>query len=303
MDAVINVSGEVLDPMELPFDKSITLKEVIALAGGVSFAGDDNEIIVYRMPFEGSNIGKVQEKSLSLKSDGDFTFKPYDAVVVRRKYGFEFQEFVTVKGEVLYPGQYAIRQGETLNDLIKKAGGLTAQAFASGAEFTRASKGAVSIDLDKALSRKNSAENIPLLAGDIIDIPAKDFTIEIRIANTEVEKYGAFSEDYSGESIHVAYVKGKSANWYVKHMAGGFGENAKRSNTVVVYANGRAQDYRPWRLVNKSPKVLPGSMIVVGEKPERLQKEKEEIDWGALTQNLISQATALLTVVTLATRL
>jgi hypothetical protein len=72
---------------------------------------------------------------------------------------------------------------------------------------------------------------------------------------------------------------------------------------VVVYANGRAQDYRPWRLVNKSPKVLPGSMIVVGEKPERLQKEKEEIDWGAFTQNLVAQATALLTVVTLATRL
>lgn len=303
MDAVISISGEVLDPIELPFDKAITLKEIIALAGGVSFAGDDSEIIVYRMPFEGSNIGKVQEKSLSLKSDGDFTFQPFDAVVVRRKYGFEFQEFVTLKGEVLYPGRYAISQGETVKDLIEKAGGLTEQAFAAGAEFTRVDKGAVSISLDKVLSRGNSAENIPLLAGDIIEIPAKDYTIEIRIANTEVVKYGAFSEDYSGESIHVAYVKGKSANWYVKHMAGGFGENAKKSNTVVVYANGRAQDYRPWRLVNKSPKVLPGSMIVVGEKPERLQKQKEEIDWGAFSQNLIAQVTSLLTVITLATKL
>jgi hypothetical protein len=118
-----------------------------------------------------------------------------------------------------------------------------------------------------------------------------------------VEKYAAFSEEYSGESIHVAYVKGKSANWYVNHMAGGFGENAKKSNTVVVYANGRAQDYRPWKIVNRSPKVLPGSMIVVGEKPERLQKQKEEIDWGAFSQNLIAQVTSLLTVITLATKL
>jgi len=300
---VISISGEVMDPLELPFDKSITLNEVITLAGGVSLAGDDNEIIVYRMPFEGSNIGKVQEKSLSLKSDGDFTFQPYDAVVVRRKYGFEFQEFVTLKGEILYPGRYAISQGETVNELIKKAGGLTEQAFAAGAEFTRAGKGAVAIRLDKVLKNKNSAENIPLRADDIIEIPKKDYTIEIRIANTEVEKYGAFSEDYSGEGIHVAYVKGKSANWYVKHMAGGFGENAKKSNTVVVYANGRAQDYRPWRIVNKSPKVLPGSMIVVGEKPERLQKQKEEIDWQAFSQNLIAQVTSLLTVITLATKL
>jgi len=303
MDAVISISGEVVDPIALPYDRNITLNEVIALAGGVGFAGDDSEIILYRMPFEGSNIGKVQETSLSLKSDGDFTFQPYDAVVVRRKYGFEFQEFVTIKGEVLYPGRYAISQGETVNELIKKAGGLTGQAFAAGGEFTRTGKGAVAIRLDKIVKNKNSAENIPLRAGDIIEIPKKDYTIEIRIANTEVEKYGTFSEDYSGESIHVAYVKGKSANWYVKHMAGGFGENAKRSNTVVVYANGRAQDYRPWRLVNKSPKVLPGSMIVVGEKPERLQKQKEEIDWGAFAQNLVAQATALLTVITLATKL
>ena len=86
-------------------------------------------------------------------------------------------------------------------------------------------------------------------------------------------------------------------------MAGGFGENAKKSNIIVIYANGRAQDYRPWRFVNRSPKVLPGSTIVVGEKPERLQKQKEEIDWEAFSQNLVAQLTSLLTVITLATRL
>ena len=302
-DAVINISGEVKTPLELPYDRNITLHDVIDLAGGLTFAGDSNEVVVYRMSFEGSNIGQVKELALNILRDADFTFDPYDAVVVRRKFGFEFQEFVTLKGEVVYPGRYAIHQGETVRDLIKKAGGLTEQAFAAGATFTRADKGTVSISLDKVIKGKSKAENIPLLAGDEILIPAKDFTVEIRIANTEVERYSAFSEEYAGESIHVAYVKGKSANWYVKHMAGGFGENAKKSNTVVVYANGRAQDYRPWRFVNRSPKVLPGSTIVVGEKPERLQKQKEEIDWEAFTQNLIAQVTSLLTVVTLATKL
>jgi len=41
----------------------------------------------------------------------------------------------------------------------------------------------------------------------------------------------------------------------------------------------------------------------VGEKPKRHQKQKEEIDWGAFSQNLVAQATALLTVITLATKL
>ena len=302
-DAVINISGEVKTPLELPYDKNITLHDVIDLAGGLTFAGDSNEVVVYRMSFKGSNIGQVKELALNILRDADFTFDPYDAVVVRRKFGFEFQNFVTLKGEVIYPGRYAINQGETVRDLIKKAGGLTDQGFAAGATFTRSDKGTVSIRLDKVIKGKSNAENIPILAGDEIFIPKKDFTVEIRIANTEVERYSTFSEEYAGESIHVAYVKGKSANWYVKRMAGGFGENAKKSNIIVIYANGRAQDYRPWRFVNRSPKVLPGSTIVVGEKPERLQKQKEEIDWEAFSQNLVAQLTSLLTVITLATRL
>ena len=302
-DAFISISGEVKTPLEIPYDYKITLAEAIELAGGLTFAGDSNEVVVYRMPFKGSDIGQIKEIELSISRDADFTFDPYDAVVVRRKFGFEFQEFVSLKGEVVYPGRYALRQGETVRDLIKKAGGLTEQAFAAGAIFKRLEKGTVTISLDKVLKGKSKAENMPLLAGDEILIPAKDFTVEIRIANTEVERYAAFSEEYSGESIHTAYVKGKNAAWYIKNMAGGFGEKAKKSNTVVVYANGRAQDYRPWRFVNRSPKVLPGSTIVVGEKPERLQKQKEEIDWEAFTQNLIAQVTSLLTVVTLATKL
>ena len=159
------------------------------------------------MPFEGNDIGQVKEIGLDIVRDADFTFDPYDAIVVRRKFGFEFQEFVTLKGEVLYPGRYAIRQGEKIRDLIKKAGGLTNQAFAAGATFTRAGKGTVSISLDKVIKGNNKAENIPLIAGDEILIPTKDFTVEIRIANTEVERYATFSEEYSEKVFTLLMLK------------------------------------------------------------------------------------------------
>ena len=63
-----------------------------------------------------------------------------------------------------------------------------------------------------------------------------------------------------------------------------------------------AQDYRPWRFVNRSPKVLPGGTIIV-VKTRTIAKQKEEIDWEAFSQNLIAQVTSLLTVVVLATQL
>ena len=302
--AVLSVSGEVKTPLELPYDKNITVAQVIELAGGLTFAGDSSELIIYRMPFSGASIGELVEITVNLATDGAQTFQPFDALVVRRKYGFTFQEYVNIKGEVVYPGRYALRKGETVKDLIRKAGGITNEAFPEAAQFSREGKGTVSIQIDRILKNSRTYDNISLLPGDDIYVPKKDYTVEIRMANTEAENYGLFSERFKGESMHVTYVAGKNSGWYVKNMAGGFGENAKRTNTTVVYANGVSKEYSFWRIKNRYPKVKPGSMIIVGSKPEQEgKKDRKEIDWQAFTQNLVAQATSLLTVYTLATKL
>jgi protein involved in polysaccharide export with SLBB domain len=302
--AVLSVSGEVKTPLELPYDKNITVAQVVELAGGLTFAGDSSELIIYRMPFSGASIGELEEIAVNLATDGAQTFQPFDALVVRRKYGFTFQDYVNIKGEVVYPGRYALRKGETVKDLIRKAGGITNEAFPEAAQFSREGKGTVSIRIDRILKNSRTYDNISLLPGDDIYIPKKDYTVEIRMANTEAENYGLFSERFKGESMHVAYVAGKNSRWYVKNMAGGFGENAKRTNTTVVYADGVSKEYSFWRIKNRYPKVKPGSMIVVGSKPEKEgKKDRKEIDWQAFTQNLVAQATSLLTVYTLATKL
>ena len=304
--AVISVSGEVKIPLEMPYDKSITLREAVELAGGLTFAADSARLIVYRMDFTGMNIGKVEEISLDLQTQGDFVFEPFDALVVRRKFGFEFQEYVTIRGEVAYPGRYAIREGEKIKDLLSKAGGLTKEAFPQAATFQRQGKGNVFISIDKIVKIGNTYNNIELMPGDNIFIPTKDMTVEIRLANTEAETYAQFSDSYNRESIHVAYVAGKSARWYVRNMAGGYGKNAKRTNTNVIYANGTAKDYHWYRLRYRYPKVKPGSMVVVGGKPTKEEREKKgwkEVDWEEFSMNLIAQVTSVLTVVTLATKL
>lgn len=304
--AVISISGEVKSPLEMPYDESITLAEAVELAGGLTFAGDSAQLIVYRMAFSGVGIGDLTEIPLNLAVNGDFVFQPFDALVVRRKTGFEFQEFISISGEVLYPGRYAIREGETVKDVIRKAGGLTKEAFPEAASFMRQGKGRVFISIDRILKNGGSYENIEMLPGDQIIIPTKDMTVEIRLANTEAAEYGNFSDEYARQSVHVAYVAGKSARWYVKNMVGGFGDDAKRTDVNVVYANGAVKDYKWYRLSYRYPKVKAGSMVVVGAKPVKTEKEKknrEDIDWQGFSQNLIAQVTSVLTVWTLATKL
>ncbi|MCH1455268.1 MAG: SLBB domain-containing protein, partial [Schleiferiaceae bacterium] len=200
--AVISISGEVKIPLEIPFDQDITLREVVELAGGLTFAGDSTQLVVYRMAFEGLNIGELQEIPLTLERDGDFIFAPFDALVVRRKFGFEFQEFVSIQGEIAYPGRYALREGETVKDLVRKAGGLTSEAFPQAATFQRQGKGRIFISIEKILRSGGSYENIEMLPGDQIVIPTIDMTVEIRLANTEAANYGNFAKDYARESVN-----------------------------------------------------------------------------------------------------
>ena len=305
--AMISVSGEVKIPLEIPYDASITLSEVVELAGGLTFAADSNQLVVYRMNFSGEEIGQLVEVPLDLSSDGAFKFVPFDALVVRKKNGFEFQQFITISGEVMYPGRYAIKDGETVKDVILKAGGLTAEAFPEAATFEREGKGRVFISIDKILGIGTSYENIEMLAGDQIYIPTEDMTVEIQLANTEAEKYGQYKVDYDRESVIVAYVAGKSARWYVKNMVGGFGEEAKRTDVNVVYANGTVKDFKWYRPTYRYPKVKPGSMVVVGKKSEKKKEEREKkksnFDWQEFSGTLMSQVTSILSIYVLATQL
>jgi protein involved in polysaccharide export with SLBB domain len=55
---------------------------------------------------------------------------------------------------VKYPGTYAIKnKGERISDVIKRAGGLTSEGFASGAVFSRLIDPAVRAERDRALDR------------------------------------------------------------------------------------------------------------------------------------------------------
>ena len=305
--AVISVSGEVKTPLEMPYDATITLAKVVELAGGLTFAGDSTQLMVYRMNFSGEEIGELVEVPLNLGVNGTFTFEPFDALVIRKKTGFEFQEFVTITGEVLYPGRYAIKEGETVKDVIRKAGGLTKEAFPEAASFVRQGKGKVFISIDRILRGGGSYDNIEMLPGDQIIIPTKDMTVEIRLANTEAETYGNFSDNYARQSVYVAYVAGKNARWYVKNMVGGFGEDAKRTDVNVVYANGTVKDFKWYRLSYRYPKVKAGSMVVVGKRSEKKKEEREkkqsDFDWQEFSGTLMSQVTSILSIYVLATQL
>lgn len=86
------------------------------------------------------NLGKALKKIPT----EDLILSPGDVVIVFAKADFrqpEVQTFRTVRveGEVAIPGVYPIQMGETLKDVLKRAGGLTDRAYVFGTLLSRLS--------------------------------------------------------------------------------------------------------------------------------------------------------------------
>jgi protein involved in polysaccharide export with SLBB domain len=74
---------------------------------------------------------------LSGASGADLLLNAHDYLNIREVPRWGQQESVVLRGEVVFPGTYPIRQGETLASVLERAGGLTSFAFPEGTIFLR----------------------------------------------------------------------------------------------------------------------------------------------------------------------
>lgn len=138
---VVSIRGRVRFPAKYPLSEGLTLKQIIEVAGGLDeFAygleaevtryhyGDDSEQFIEHIPIKLAD--SAAESTL---------LEPNDSVTIKRIPNWIAPESVTIEGEVAFPGVYTLQRGETLNDVIKRAGGLTPFAYAKGAIFSRES--------------------------------------------------------------------------------------------------------------------------------------------------------------------
>lgn len=217
-----------------------------------------------------------------VSNDPTFELMPFDQVIVRRSPGYEVQQNVSIGGEVLFGGQYAkLSKNERLSSLVQRAGGITDYAYVKGARLLRQLnddelrrvkdaleaklradkintdsvnidelvKGQqyVGIDLEKALKKPGSDDDLVLREGDVITIPEFDNTVRI-----------------SGGVLYpntVTYNKRMNLDGYVR-QAGGYSRLAMKSKPFVIYMNGKVAS-------GKWAKIEPGCEIVVPERPER----------------------------------
>jgi protein involved in polysaccharide export with SLBB domain len=307
-DFSVRVAGAVRSPGEYQYHPSLSLKDVLTLSGGLKMTASSNRIDIFRVVINNNELTKSIVATVAvdenLEMSSEFKLEPFDQIVVRSVPQFELQQFVTIEGEVKFPGPYAlIDDNEKLTNLIKRAGGLTEESFPAGATLYREDGGTgfVVLRLDEALKSNNDIHNFILKKGDVITIPKQKDLVTITGATRAIELYPE-NIAKSGK-INVAYHKRKRAKWYVDEYAAGIGDNGRSRLITVEYPNGEIKRTKNFLFFKVYPQVTEGSVVKVGVKPPKPPKaageKREKIDWGKTLADSLAQATAILSLVLL----
>lgn len=290
------INGAVHNPTNIEYRENLTLGDALVLAGGLDYKATPNKIDIYRRLTDAecdtatAVIGVIKtveiskDLSIGLK-DNEFVLSPYDVITVHQYPNTKVDGYVTVTGQVLYPGIYPILSyDESVTSLIKRVGGFSKLADIEGARLYRrvqiddkmkgimksmGEDGRYSVDFET----ENHFELIAIELKEILNHPEKYADLHLRPFDELVVPVRQETVSVSGDvlnAVSLSYAEGLSARDYVD-LAGGFAPSAYKSKLFVVHSNGKAVATKRFLWFKKYPKVTPGSQVVV---PERIQKER-----------------------------
>lgn len=140
---VVKISGRVKVPGSYPLEPGMTVSDLIRAGGGFDQSAFTGEAELTRFNIVGGQRREGELVSINVgalvggDATADMELQPFDQIVIKEMPEWSDQESISIVGEVRFPGIYPIRRGETLREVVKRAGGLTDLAFSRGAVYTR----------------------------------------------------------------------------------------------------------------------------------------------------------------------
>lgn len=139
----VRIAGRVRAPGSYPLDEGMRVSDLLRAGGNLAEGAYTREAELTRMTVTAGQERSKRIIEIDLQAalrgdpDANLLLEPYDHLNVSPIPDWESDWSVTVEGEVRFPGEYQILRGETLSQLMERAGGLTSEAFAEGAIFLR----------------------------------------------------------------------------------------------------------------------------------------------------------------------
>jgi len=299
---LIEVVGAVKFPGIYPLAQNTTVKKVVVAAGGLLESAYLERADITRNQIISN---KAQKRTLNINLHGALTGDSEHDVVIQSKDrvnihtipAWQENHIIELRGEFLFPGKYTIQRGETLSQLIERAGGFTEFAYLDGSIFTREKLKQLELQnilkvsetlrmeiASKSLSQREAQavdyNQIRMLLSDLTKVtPVGRLVVDLPKIETNqnadilLEDGDVLYVPTKQNSVNVVgqvqvatshlFAEGLNAFDYVE-LSGGVKQQADDERIYVIKANGRVimPGSNNWFASNESA-LMPGDTVVV----------------------------------------
>ncbi len=299
---LVEISGHVTYPGIYPLSVGGKVSDLIAAAGGLLESAYVKQAEITRIVE--SDGSKIEHLRLDLESamrgdlQSNITLQSKDSINVFAIPNWQENVKVELKGELRFPGTYTIRRGETLTELLERAGGFSEFAEQKAAVFTRASikeqeqqqLARLSTELRRDIASKsfqnsvssntltydemnkllNDLASVEAVGRLVIDLPLivenkQNLVLQdgdVLYVPSKRDSISVIGEvNYSTSHLYKA---GISVDEYID-LSGGLKDRADEDSIYIIKANGSVKipNTGGWFAANNSEQLEPGDTIVI----------------------------------------
>ncbi len=140
---IVDIGGRVRHPGSYPYEEGMRISDLLRAAGSLEESAYSLGAEITRYNIDENQKRAVEHVEVDLASvlngavANDFVLQSHDFLTIKELPNWRDNQVIELSGEVKFPGIYAIREGDTLSGVVKRAGGLTEYANADGSIFMR----------------------------------------------------------------------------------------------------------------------------------------------------------------------
>jgi protein involved in polysaccharide export with SLBB domain len=254
----VTITGGVKIPGKYNYNKGMKAEDLIAMAGGFTIDAANTKLVLSRLIKNESDqlsnqiiTTKTFQVNQGLVADQQSVLlEPFDDIQVPTLVNYKLLGNVSVKGEVLYEGEYSIeKRDESILEIIERAGGITPNASMADIQVYRNGLRVGTEIFGKDLAAQKRMP-FSLLPGDSVYVPRKSNLVTVvgAVFNEQIVEHNS-----------------NSLMYYISAV-GGVKANASLRKAYVQYPNGMFNKTKHFLFITIRPTILPGSKIIVPEK-------------------------------------
>ncbi len=328
---VIAITGKVKHPGIYPLSVNAKVSDLVLAAGGLVEGAYTSRAELTRTESSDSladikHIHVNVANAMAFNPDDNIALEGRDMLVVLTTPEWQERKSVEIRGEVRFPGVYNIRRGETLADVMKRAGGFTDYAFPQASVFVResvrlqeqleirkladqlrrdiatrgVSKDGTVVNYSEAQLMLTDLENIQSVGRLVVDLNAIQVGIEqadLQLEDKDVLYVPTTKQIVSvmGEVQHPAthrFKDGLTLDQYLS-MSGGPRERGDDGRTYVIKADGSVMLPESNFWFSKTAAISAGDTVIV---PLDTEYKDNLTLWTQVTQIIYNSAVALATI-------